>query len=445
MDLEETIVGCATASGDGCRAILRLSGPESWVILARLLDEDLQPANPTANARSRRWNARLRIPGWRRSVDAQVLIWAGGRSYTGQPTVELHVPACAPLVDEFVAECRRRGARLARPGEFTLRSFLSGRLDLAQAEGVLGLIESRSIEELNAAVDQRSGGLSRPIAATRGALLDLLADLEAGLDFVEEDIRFLTEEELARRLVQARDETAALLRSMEARARSDDLPRVVLVGPPNAGKSSLFNALVGRQRALTSPRAGTTRDYVSAEVEWYGVPLELVDTAGTESPADEIESQAARLRERTVRQADIVLACSAVDAPAEHDRAIAPSTLLVRTKSDLTPGRSDPSAAIACSAKSGEGLEELKRLLVREVRGARKSRAISAAPRRWRAGLEEAVAALEEAMALSAGREGAELVAPPLRRAIDALGEIVGAVYTEDLLDRIFSRFCIGK
>lgn len=452
MDWEDTIVGPATFSGAGARMILRLSGPAAHSVVASTLSgawplpwkHTVQPVT-------------VRIPGWNREVAAELYTWPAGRSYTGQPAIELHLPPCSPLATALQSEWTQRGVRLAKPGEFTLRAFIAGKLDLAEAEGVLGLIHADTIDELREAIDQRAGGISRPVAELRSELLNLLADLEAGLDFVDEDITFISAEQLETRLQAANRQLQSLLEDLQSRSLEAHPPRIVLVGPPNAGKSSLLNLLAGESTAIVSPMAGTTRDVVNCQLKLGDRLVEWVDTAGWEDPEGEIMQQAADLRATIVRGADLVIWCVPADADADADlqptniktEAPAPAwldgvpLLRLQTKSDLRPGV--PSfTEIAVSIFDPQSIEVFKMAVAEKLdqAGAKGFRSIS---ERCRTGLALATDSLRHAHDLSAQDAGQEYVAVAVREALDHLGEIVGAVYTNDLLDRIFSRFCIGK
>jgi tRNA modification GTPase len=450
LDLEDTIVGPATAPGSGCRGIARMSGPLSRRIARQsILDAD----------RLRDWDrpfvvsARLRLSRWGQDVAGDLYSWPEGHSYTRQAAVEFHTLACQPLLSEVLTEWIRGGARLARPGEFTLRAFLAGRLDLIQAEAVLGLIQAESPAQLSWALDLRTGGLSRPITTARNRLLDLLADLEAGLDFADEDLTFVSPEQLTRQLEEVRAQLDDLLDQMSRRSLDSDVPRIVLVGPANAGKSSLLNALAGEARALISPRAGTTRDYVSAILSLDNHRFELIDTAGLVEDPDALGLAAARQRDQIARSADLIVMCVPVLPAASFADSWnaghgVEQVLRVRTKADLVPGFHDPRADCSTSVVTPEGIAGLQKLLAERLEALAGRRLFATArgiSERCRESLEAALAALEEALALIGGEAGAEYIAVAVREALAALGEVVGAVYTDDLLDRVFSKFCIGK
>jgi tRNA modification GTPase len=270
-----------------------------------------------------RFFANLRLPGLSAPLPADLLVWPAPRTYTGQDLVEIHIVSSPPLVEAVVTALLAQGARPAQAGEFTMRAFLSGKLDLTQAEAVLGVIAAETADDLRAALRQLAGGIGQPLRQLRDELLALLAEIEAGLDFAEEDLAFIAADELGRRLQQVRRRIEELGEQLDRRNVSGRPFRVVLAGAPNAGKSSLFNALAGRPLALVSPEAGTTRDYLSARLTLDGAEIELIDTAGEElfpeHPAHEssndeeiIHRQAQDARRQQIADADLVLLC--VDA-----------------------------------------------------------------------------------------------------------------------------------
>lgn len=447
LDTEDTIAAIASTRG-GQRGILRISGPRT----AELLDvcTDVGPWRNVPGARRRRGTV---FAGERFGrLPADVYFWPAGHSYTGQESGEIHSLGAAPLLDAVLTEVCHHGGRLARPGEFTLRAFLSGRLDLAQAEAVLGIIDAESSGDLDRALGQLAGGITGPLADMRGRLLDLVADLEAGLDFVEEDIQFVTAEHVGDEIAQCRKTIQELLSQIGARATRDEFARVALVGEPNAGKSSLLNCLVGERHALVTPLAGTTRDYVTARVTWEGVPIELIDTAGIESPRSEIEAAAQVQRESVVEGADVQLLCE-VASRIKADRSLPSRNVLrVATQCDLLSAeqrshrlRAIDGEVFSTSAVTGEGIEVLRRAIVRAVCDATTGPMLPGTAVRCGESLQRLTQSLELADQAVRGELGDEIVVGELREAIDALATIVGAVYTDDILDRVFSRFCIGK
>jgi tRNA modification GTPase len=382
----------------------------------------------------------VRLPGVAAQLPADLYLWPAPRSYTGQEIVELHTLSSPPLVELLIAELLRTGARAANPGEFTLRAFLAGKLDLPRAEAVLAAIEARSCDELTQALAQLAGGLTQPLQGLREDLLNLLADLEAGLDFAEEDISFVGREDLLHRLAKGLAQLTLVHKKLAERSLSGRPFRVVLAGRPNAGKSSLFNALAADQAALVSPEPGTTRDYLVRRLTVNGVSLDLIDTAGWQDSTHMLESQAQALGREQQGNADLVLLCTDCGLESHTERLPCP-VLPVATKCDLAPA---PSGLLATSVVTGAGIDELRSLLVERAR-AHAEPPLAPSSSRCRHHLEACLEKLRRAHEMVLFEEPPELLALELRGALDELGALVGAVYTEDLLDRVFSRFCIGK
>jgi tRNA modification GTPase len=341
----------------------------------------------------------------------------------------------------LVADLLAAGARPARPGEFTLRAFLNGKKDLPQAEAVLAVIDAGTDADLTDALTQLAGGVSRPLDQLRDDLLNLLADVEAGLDFVGEDIEFVTHADIAKRLDDGRRQLTTLRRQLDDRTVNGRPIRVALVGAPNAGKSSLFNALAERDSALVSAEAGTTRDYLVHRTTWAGCDVELIDTAGQAEALNPIEQQAQQLGQDQSQRADVLVHCVPLGEPLPA-LASTGDMILVRTKADLTPTVSNNQCAV--SVATGEGLRELKLLLTDRVQSLARP-PLASSQSRCRHHVEAATSALQRAFELNERREPMELLALELRTALDQIGEMTGAIYTNDLLDRVFGRFCIGK
>ncbi len=435
--VHDTIAALATAPGPGARGIVRLSGPASASVAASLF----APA-PPAGRRSLS-AGHVRLPGVA-PVPADLYLWPGPHSYTGEDMAELHVVSCPPLVELLVAELLRAGARAARPGEFTLRGFLAGKLDLTRAEAVRGVIEAGSRGELKQALRQLAGGMARPLQELREDLLNLLADVEAGLDFADEDIHFVGQEELLLRLGRALAQITLVGKQLEGRAVAGRPFRVALAGAPNAGKSSLFNALAGAA-ALVSAEPGTTRDYLVAALELDGAAVELIDTPGWQAEGDPIAAQAQAGGRRQAEEADLILLClPAGEAPGPEAALLGqahPPVLAVATKCDT----GEPLAGwLPTSAVTGIGLDRLRARLGEEA-SSRREPALAPSASRCRHHVEACLAGLRRAHALALEGDPPELLALELREALNEVGEMVGAVWTDDLLDRIFSRFCIGK
>ncbi len=439
LDSTDTIVAIASAPGPGVRGIVRLSGPDACLLALQTFTPKVEMPRC-----ARRFEGHLVIDGLRHPLPAALLLWPDSRSYTGQPMAEFHTVGSPPLLSQLVAHCLARGARPAGPGEFTLRAFLAGKLDLTRAEAVLAVINADRADQLDVALKQLAGGLSGPLTVLRDRLMDMLAHLEANLDFAEEpDVGEYERHALAAELGERAAELARLADRLRDRERAHDRPRVALCGPPNAGKSRLFNALLGRDQAIVSPLAGTTRDYLAEPCVCGGMTIELIDTAGAEEARDAIEGQAQAKRLEQARRAELVLECRSGDttsAVPEHDR----PTLLVWTKVDRD--REAPEGAIATSALTGEGLDQLRKAIASALAvPPSEGPAIASTSARCRESLRRASESLEGAARAIREGLGDEIVALELRQTIDDLGQVVGAVVTEDLLDRIFGAFCIGK
>lgn len=440
MHTRDTITALSTAPGPGGRAIVRVSGPEAAAIVSRIFDAP----EPLVADRRVLLSGHLRLPDLA-PLPADVYFWAGPHSYTGEDLAEIHLLSCPPLVELLIAQLLQAGGRAARPGEFTLRAFLSGKLDLTRAEAVHAVIESGSRDELKQALKQLAGGVARPLQALRDDLLNLLADVEAGLDFADEDIRFVQPEDVLRRLGAALAHLTLLGKQLDQRGVAERVFRVVLTGRPNAGKSSLFNALADAD-ALVSPQAGTTRDYLVQRLDLGGVRVELIDTPGWQQERGDIETQARTLAGEQTEQADLLVLCLEAGqqiAPEEEamSRRAHPPVVVVATKCDRAPA---PAARMATSAVTGEGVASLRSLLAE--RGRRhKQAALAPSLSRCRHHVEACLEQLRRAHHIVLFDEPPELFALELRGTLEQLGEMAGAVYTDDLLDRIFSRFCIGK
>ncbi len=455
LQLDDTIAALASAPGSSARGIARISGPEVKNVLDRLITPG--PSAASTGRLPRRFSGEFHLGDDVSPLPVDVMFWPTGRSYTGQPLAELHTVGSPPILEETLAQLFRHDVRPARPGEFTLRAFLAGRLDLVEAEAVLGVIDARDHEELETALKQLGGGLSGRIAAVRNDLLDLLSELEAGLDFVEEDIEFIERDDLIHRLQSARDTIARLSEQAETRIQSTGRWRVVLAGLPNAGKSCLFNALIGEEAAIVSHIKGTTRDVLSAPLEWEGVGVDLIDTAGWELSPTELMQQAEAHRLEQTAEADLVLFCLAGDSANEEsdwNRGLlaeierkGKSVLVVQTKADLSEVPLEPRPHVTVSAITGQGLDDLKAAIAAFLSGTtgRSRQLIGTTAARCRESLSAAADSLQQALTAADHNAGDELIAAEVHQSLDQLGRILGTVYTDDILDRIFSKFCIGK
>jgi len=457
---DETIAALASAPGPGQRGIIRLSGTETLQLLRDFAANS--PAAPEFDTRrARRYPIEIPFGETGALFPVSVHLWPGERSYTGQPSAELHTLSAPPILDWLLTKIYSLGARPAQAGEFTLRSFLSGRLSLVQAEAVLGVIDARGSQQLDVALQQLAGGVSQRMRRMRDQLLEDLADLEAGLDFVEEDIEFIDRAEFADRLRNWRSEMALLCEAAERRMHASHEPRIVLAGLPNAGKSSLFNALTG-ESAIISDVEGTTTDYLVGRVRIAGQTVSIFDTAGWETGRNPIGKLAQTFRESGYEQADLILWCTPADWSAaqrgqddihfEQTSAGPIPTLRVRTKCDrLATGdiKLDPADSFACdvTANTENGLAALNAVLSHFLseNAGQSLEFLGSTAARCRDSLFRTRSHLEEACTLAETSLGDEFLAEELRGAIQELGVVLGHVYTDDLLDRVFSKFCIGK
>lgn len=436
LNLDDTIVALATAQGPGARAVVRLSGPDSFGIVQNIWVQ--APSSPPNSGHL--FSGELRLPGLHAALPTDLYFWRKPRSYSGQDLTELHTWSAPPLVEHLVAQCLTLGARAAQPGEFTLRAFLAGKLDLTGAEAVLGVIEAGNRHELTFALAQLAGGLARPLKLLREDLLNLLADLEAGLDFADEDLSFVNEDDFLRRLAHALAILVTLQKQLEGRALGMKRFRAVLAGPPNAGKSRLFNALIDKDAALVSPIPGTTRDYLEQVLDLGDMAVCLVDTAGLGLAEADLDLAAQQKSQDQFEHADLVLWCQEKgDGPVPE----VPSErfLPLATKCDQ---EQRPTGWLATSAATGFGLDQLRDEMVRRGQ-ARRSRSLAPSLSRCRHHVATGLTCLRRAHALVLAGHPPELLALDLREALDHIGAMVGAVHTDDLLNRIFSRFCIGK
>ena len=454
--LDDTIAALASAPGPGGRGIVRLSGADTVNVLERCFAAEADPE----------WTTRRtphRVSGWLRLVEIAASLpvalhfWPTTRSYTGQTMAELHTIGSPPLLEAVLATLFDLGVRPARAGEFTLRAFLAGRIDLVQAEAVIGVVDAHDHVELKLALEQLAGGVSSRIDAIQTELIDLLADLEAGLDFTDEDIEFVDRQTVSQRVAQAHEELRKLLADATDRMQSTGRRRVVIAGLPNAGKSTLFNALTGRSAALVSEFEGTTRDYLVGTCHVRGTAFDLVDTAGWDSTTGDLTRMTQQFRGEQVERADLLLWCSAADllgsaaqVDDEEFRSLlnhGTPVIRVRTKADFGAPNLDDEESLAVSALTGQGLDEVRERLSEELAGSHtgERQMLGTTASRCRETLTGAMEAMRRAETAAICGDGDELIAVELRDAIDHLGHVLGTVYTDDLLDRIFSKFCIGK
>lgn len=451
---EETIAAIATPPGFGGVGIIRLSGPSVPDLAISLLGR-----LPTPRHAQR---ARFHDAQGVALDDGLALYFPAPHSFTGEHVLELQGHGGPVVLDLLLARCLSLGARLARPGEFSERAFLNGKLDLAQAEAVADLIASGSAAAARAAMASLQGVFSEQVNALTQAVIDLRVHVEAAIDFPEEEDDFLADAEIGRQL----DALQARIATLQAQASQGRVLRdgftVVIAGPPNAGKSSLLNALSGEETAIVSAQAGTTRDVLRTQIVIDGLPLHVIDTAGLRESSDRVEQEGVRRARAAVTRADRVLLMQ------DHSRlppGPAPSPAVVRreqglpsdvpitmlyNKIDLThapPGLWDipgDTPHLGISVTSGAGLDALRAHL-KACAGYSTGAGVFSARRRHLEALERTAAHLVRASARLREDRAGELAAEELRLAQAALGEITGLFTSDDLLGRIFSSFCIGK
>jgi tRNA modification GTPase len=452
---DDTIVAVATPPGRAGIGVVRIAGPAAHAIagmlapgpalqprqasVRRLAPED--PA-PDGGAASRRG------PG--NAIDQVVVTcFTAPASYTGDDVAEISAHGSPVLLEAILRAAMGAGARLAAPGEFTLRAFLNGKLDLVQAEAVADLIEAVTPAQARLAFDQLDGTLSHEIAGIGEALFDVRVRLEASLDFPDEGYHFVEPGTVARECDAVRDRVRRLLVAARRGRLLREGVRVVLVGPPNAGKSQLFNALLGTGRAIVTPVPGTTRDLLTERCDIEGLAVTLVDTAGVRDSTEVIEQEGiARAREAATSASVRLLVLDRSIGRALLGLDGAGATLVVANKCDLPDAwtEADRVGALPVSALTGDGIDALRRAIAETVLGQEDLRDVPAiANARHVALLERVAARLDEASDQASAGAGEELVLATLQDAFGALDEIVGKHSSEDVLRAIFARFCIGK
>jgi tRNA modification GTPase len=452
LAVDDTIAAIATAAGRGVRGIVRLSGPGTPECLDRCLSTGLGQLPGASRACCQSVTIECPLPIG--SVPCQLYFWPTTSSFTRQLSAEIHLPGSPVLLDSVLEQLCHNGARLARPGEFTVRAFLAGRLDLTQVEAMLGVIHASHPEQLSDSLEQLAGGLATPLYQLRSSLLDLLAELEAGLDFVEEEIRFISRAALAGQLDEAGEAIERVARQLDSRRAAESDCRVVISGAPNVGKSTLFNRLAEAGSAIVSEQPGTTRDYLCCQLRLGDFRCLLIDTAGLddEESTDVVDraSQQASLKQQ--QQADLVLFClDGGRAPWEWEREYTSGdgeqqVLVVVTKSDLPVHQETAPLGLQISSRQGKGLEQLQHSIEQRIGHIRLSgHTTRLTASRCQESIRQAEQSIASARQLVSDGLGEELVAVELRTALDAIGQVTGEIYTDDILDRIFSRFCIGK
>lgn len=465
-DSADIIVAPATASGPGAIAIVRLDGPACWTVASRVIhsasNTPPKPRHMTLVNLIDADNARL---------DEAMIAWfPSPKSYTGNNLVEFYCHGSPAIVASLTDALQAAGARMARPGEFTERAFFNGRVDLAQAEGVANLVAARTRAAGRAALSQLRGALSIEVSVIHEILIDLAAEIEARIDFPEEEIEATDRQRMECAFGQAAYKLSTLITTARRGRLFRDGARVVIAGRPNAGKSSIFNALVGMERALVTPHPGTTRDTIEATLDVYGIPIVLIDTAGVRSEgAEEIETLGINRTMREIEMADLTLfVVDATSGPSDEDRHILSVVrqrpfLLVLNKIDLPDASNaetvketlDPEKhlslplPLSVCALQNETLAGLERLLADNLMGddeaALSDETAIVTNQRHEERLRQSLVSLTIARQAFDAEASGEFIMVDLTDALQALAEILGVSIDEAILDRVFSRFCIGK
>ena len=458
MHLDDTIVAISTPPGRGGIGVVRLSGPEARRIAAPLLrlkhemeagraifGELIEPESGEA-------------PGGRageKMDEVVVTFFAKPHSYTTDDVVEISAHGSPVVLRQVVEWAVERGARLAEPGEFTMRAFLNGRLDLTQAEAVRDLIESQTLYQAKVAAQQLEGALSRRLAPIKKDLVDLIARLEAGIDFAEDDVPVLPAAAILPRIAAVRAPLETLAASFAYGKLVHEGLTLAIVGRPNVGKSSLFNRLVERERAIVTATPGTTRDLVSETVALGGIPVKLVDTAGLRAALDEAESIGVAKSREALADADLVLVVTDASQPVAEDAELLRqvedrSHIVVENKVDLASRNEKPetrNSSVRTSALTGEGIAELRTEILRHVAGDAGAQAESGflTNVRHQKLVRESLAGLAAAERAAKEDLPHEMLLLDLHSALRPLDEITGATTADDILNLIFGSFCIGK
>jgi tRNA modification GTPase len=458
VNLDDTIVAIATPPGRGGIGVIRLAGPDARQIALPMLrlKRDLEPGHAVFGELIDEHVGTVG-PSSARIDEVVVTYFAKPHSYTTDDIVEISAHGSPVVLRHIVELAMARGARLAEPGEFTMRAFLNGRIDLTQAEAVRDLIESQTLYQAKVAAQQLEGALSRRLQPIKQKLVELIATLEAGIDFAEDDISVLPADQILQRIGLVRAPLEELAASFAYGKIVHEGLTLAIVGRPNVGKSSLFNRLVERERAIVTASPGTTRDLVSETVAIAGIPVKLVDTAGIRRALDEAESIGIRKSMEALADADFVLVVFDSSQPlADEDEELLGQVagrpaIAVANKADLSrekrAARDPELPTVRTSATSGEGIAELRNEILRHIRGDAGTQVENGflSNLRHQDHVRESLAALTAARVAVENKVPHEMLLLDLYNALRPLDEITGATTSDDILNLIFSTFCVGK
>ena len=438
----DTIAAVATAPGSAGVGIVRVSGPDALSIAGRLFRGR---SDPSRAAGGRFLYGQFVDQSGEVLDEGLCLVFRAPHSYTGEDVAELQAHGSPAVLQGLLSETLRAGARAADPGEFTLRAYLNGRMDLAQAEAVLNLVKAQTATSRRQATLGLSGAVSRRIEAVQTQITCTLSALQAMLDYPDEGV---PEEERTEPLALAATELESLIASGRAGRMANQGARLALIGRPNAGKSSLLNALLGYERSIVASVAGTTRDYLEAGLELGGLPITLVDTAGLRDTTDEIEAAGVRQSRRLAEGADLVLYLEDASQPRESTDSLPDSlpqnALLVQTKTDLQSLWYDP-AALPVSAVTGVGLPELREAVVQTLLQDAGRQEVWLGSQRQQDAARRALEHVRAAQGMQGDRLPDDLAGYELEEALRALSELTGRDAQEDVIDGVFRNFCVGK
>jgi tRNA modification GTPase len=455
----DTIAAISTPPGRGGIGIVRLSGPEAALIAAQLV----RLRQPLEHGRTRLADVLDDSSEDSIQIDEAVVTWfAAPNSYTAEDLVEIAAHGSPVVLDLLLRRSLDLGARLAEPGEFTQRAFLAGKIDLTQAEAVRDLIDAQTLAQARQAASQMGGALSRRVGPVKQSLVELIALLEAGVDFAEDDVDVTPATEIARRIGELTPPLQALEASFTRGRIVHDGLTLAIVGRPNAGKSSLFNRLIERERAIVTATPGTTRDTVSERISLDGIPLELVDTAGLRESLEEAEQLGiARSREALADAALVLVVLDATQPLNEEEHRLLKAVegrpvLVVVNKSDLAEARNSKEvdaaaseiagiAALRTSALTGEGIAELREKILALATGGAASEPGMLTTLRHHQAITITLTALKDAAQANKNAIPHEMILLDLYRALWALDSLTGQTTSDDILNLIFSTFCIGK